>query len=531
MFVRMCIFSSLCTHNLSGALAQAALRLHANRCLERSNGVRATIAGMSMAILVAMPQFVGAQISPETRTAWHFDHSDLAPDPRIRFGVLANGMRYAILPNRTPTGAVAIRLLVRVGATNGAPGEAHYLEHMAFMGSRGVPEGARARLAGREQLREGTGFNAHTGDFDTYYRIDLARPDRAQLERMLFLLRDIAGELILSPEAVVRARAEILAEVRLRSGPDDRRDRDQIAFFAPGTRIARVSLTGNEGEASAISAEGLRRLYEAYYTPDRATLIVVGEVDPAWLEGQIAARFGDWRAAAAAEDRNAAVSTEPADRLEIGTATSFRILVAPVGPTWATIASVTPLGGGDATAPRDQGFLQSLGADMLAARVTGHRGGDRPFMDADAAVEDYYRTARIARFAVRAFDNDWRMALGVAEQELRCALQHGFTQDELAIELEREGERLATFRAPETSAALADRLVEMTGMGVVPTAPGRAEDTRAYLGRIRLDAVNAAFRAAWAAPGWRVHLAHDRPIEDGGAAVAQVWNATPPCPH
>jgi zinc protease len=322
-----------------------------------------------------------------------------------------------------------------------------------------------------------------------------------------------------------------LAEVRLRSGPDDRRDRDQIAFFAPGTRNARVSLTGNEGEASAISAEGLRRLYEAYYTPDRATLIVVGEVDPAWLEGQIATRFGDWRAAAAAEDRNAAVSTEAADRLEIGTANSFRILVAPVGPTWATIAAVTPLGGGDAKAPRDQGFLQSLGADMLAARVTGHRGGDRPFMDADAAVEDYYRTARIARFAVRAFDNDWRMALGVAEQELRCVLENGFSEDELAIELQREGERLATFRAPETSATLADRLVEMTGMGVVPTAPGRPEDTRAYLGRIRLDAVNAAFRAAWAAPGWRVHLAHDRPIEGGDAAVAQVWNATPPCPH
>ena len=42
----------------------------------------------------------------------------------------------------------------------------------------------------------------------------------------------------------------------------------------------------------------LRRLYEAWYTPDRATLIVVGEVDPAWLEGQIATRFGDWRARA-----------------------------------------------------------------------------------------------------------------------------------------------------------------------------------------------------------------------------------------
>jgi zinc protease len=394
---------------------------------------------------------------------------------------------------------------------------------MAFMGSRGVPEGARARLAGREHLREGTGFNAHTGDYDTYYRIDLGRPDRAQLGRILFLLRETANELTLSPEAVGRARAEILAEVRQRSGPDDRRDRDQIAFFAPGTRIARVSLTGSEGEAASITAEGLRRLYQEYYRPDRATLIVVGGVRPDRLEAEIAARFGDWRARSPVPD-------PPPERIEPARDTRFRILVAPVGPTWVTVASVTPLGSGDASAPRDQGFLQSVGMDMLAARVTGHRGGDRPFMDADAAAEDYYRTARIARFAVRAFDNDWRMALGVAEQELRCALANGFTRDELAIELEREGERLAAFRAPETSSAIADRLVEMTGRGVVPTAPGRPEDTRAYRARIRLDAVNTAFRAAWAAPGRRVHLSHDRPIAGGEAAVAAAWAAAAPCP-
>lgn len=491
-------------------------------------------------VLVLLPMLlltaaaVPPPLSPTVRAAWQFDRSDLTPDPRIRFGVLANGMRYAILPNRTPTGAVSLRLLVRVGATNGAPGEAHYLEHMAFMGSRGMPEGARARLSGPEHLREGTGFNAHTGDYDTYYRLDLPRPDRAQVERMLLLLREMASELNLAPEAVTRARAEILEEVRQRSGPDDRRDRDQIGFFVPGTRIARVSLTGSESEAGAVTPEGLRRLYEAFYSPGRATLIVVGEVEPGWLEAQIGARFGDWRAAANEADNIAVTGSRIGgadDRLELGMGTEFRLLVAPVGPTWATIASVTPLGSGDAAAARDQGFLQSLGADMLAARVTGHRGGDRPFMDADAAVEDYYRTARIARFAVRALDNDWRLALAVAGHELRCALENGFTADELAIELVRESERLAAFRGPETSSAIADRLVEMTGMGVVPTAPGNPDDTRAYLASIRLEAVNAAFRAAWAAHGRRVHLSHDRPIEGGEAALAAAWAAAPPCPH
>lgn len=479
----------------------------------------AAILAVSAAAALANP----SPPSPEARAAWGFDRSDLTPDPAIRFGVLPNGMRYAILRNRTPPGAVAIRLLVRAGATDGAPGEAHYLEHMAFMGSRGVPEGARARLIRREHLRIGRDFNAHTGDTDTYYSVNLARPDRDQTGRVLLLLREMAGALSLAPEAVERARAEIVAEARQRSGPDDRRDRDQIAFFAPGTRIARASLTGSEAEAAAIGAEGLRRLYDRYYAPGRTTLILVGDIDPDGIERLIAAKFGGWQP-------GEPVADPPPDRIDPERATAFRILAVPGGPTWTTIASVTQLGDRDAAAPRDSGFLQSLGADMLAARVLGHRGGDRPFMDAEAAVEDYYRTARIARFSVRALDGDWRLALGVAEQELRCALRHGFSQDELDIALSREAERLAAFTAPETSAALADRLTEMVGRAIVPTAPGRPADTQAYLARIRLDAVNAAFRAAWAPPGRLVHVAHDRPIEGGDAALARAWAAGYPCP-
>jgi len=478
--------------------------------------------------LVALALAAGASAqapppTPEARVAWGFDRSDLAPDPRIRFGVLANGMRYAILPNRMPARAVAIRLLVRVGAADGAPGEAHYLEHMAFMGSAHVPEGARERLIRREHLRLGPGFNAYTGDTDTYYRIDLPRPDRRQIERILLLLRDIGDGLSLAPEAVERARAEIVAEARRRSGPEDRRERDQIGFFLPGTRLANATLAGSESQAASVGVEGLRRLYTLHYAPGRATLIAVGDVDSAWLEARIAAAFSGWAS-------RPPLPAPPPDRIDAGRATAFRLLAAPGGSTWVTIATVAPRDGGDATAPRNAGFLQSLGADMLAARVTGHRGDDRPFMDAEAAVGDYYRTARIARFSVRAFDGDWRMALGVAERELRCALGDGFSQDEFAVALERESERLAAFAAPETSTQIADRLTEMTGIGVVPTAPGRAADTAAYLAGIRLDAVNAAFRDAWAAPGRLVHIAHDRPIEGGEAAVAQLWSAGAPCP-
>jgi zinc protease len=461
--------------------------------------------------------------SPEARMAWGFDRSDLLPDPKIRFGVLGNGMRYAIQPNRTPRRAVAIRLLVRVGAADGTPGEAHYLEHMAFMGSAHVPEGARERLRRREHLREGEDFNAHTGDTDTWYGIDLPNAGPRQVRRVLLTLRDMAGRLTLAPDAVERARSEIVAEARVRSGPEDRRERDQIAFFVPGSRIARVSLTGSESEVAAVSVEGMRRLYEAYYAPGRTTLIVVGAVDPGDAEMAIAAAFGDWPSRPPLPD-------PPPDRIEENRPTAFRLFVAPGSATWVTIASVASRDGPDAVAPRDIGFLQSMAADMLAARVTGHRGDDRPFMEADAQVGDYYRTARIARFSVHAFDGDWRMALGVAERELRCALQDGFSEDELAAERLRESERLAAFAGPETSGAIADRLTRMAGLGVVPTNSGSAAETDAYLARISLTDLNAAFRAAWSPPGRLVHVAHSRPIEGGERALAEAWAVGAVCP-
>jgi zinc protease len=460
--------------------------------------------------------------SPDARTAWGFDRGDLPPDPRIRFGVLDNGLRYAIQPNATPARAVAIRMLVRVGAADGAPGEAHYLEHMAFMGSANVPEGARERLTRREHLREGLGFNAHTGDTDSWYSIDLPRAGRRQVERILLLLRDMAGNLTLVPEAVERARAEIVAEARARSGPEDARERDQIAFFLPGSRIATATLTGSEAEAASVTAEGLRRLYALHYAPGRTTLIVVGAVDPAEIEAAITAAFGTW-------PERTPLPPPPPDRIDPARPTTFRAFTAPGSAAWATIASITPSDGPDATRQRDLGHLQSLGADMLAARITGHRGGERPFMDAEAMVGDYYRTARIARLSVRAFDGDWRAALGVAERELRCSLANGFTADELAVALEGEAQRLAAFAGPETSSAIADRLTRMAGLGIVPTIPGSDADTQAYLARIRLEDVNAAFRAAWSAPGRLVHLTHSRTIEGGEAALAEAWGVGAVC--
>jgi hypothetical protein len=69
-------------------------------------------------------------------------------------------------------------------------------------------------------------------------------------------------------------------------------------------------------------------------------------------------------------------------------------------------------------------------------------------------------------------------------------------------------------------------MTAMAGADIIVTSYGRPADSIAYLARIRLEAVNAAFRAAWSAPGRLVHVAHDRAIEGGEARLAEIWAAS-----
>src|SRR5262245_35171197 len=75
---------------------------------------------------------------------WPHDGSDLRPHSSAVFGKLDNGLRYVILPHRQGAARASLRMYVRVGSlmeTDQQRGIAHFLEHMAFNGSRHFPAG------------------------------------------------------------------------------------------------------------------------------------------------------------------------------------------------------------------------------------------------------------------------------------------------------------------------------------------------------------------------------------------------------
>ena len=139
-----------------------------------------------------------APVNPQTDAAraWNFAASDVPVDPNIVFGTLPNGMKYALLKNSTPKDSVVLRMRFDVGSFAEADdqrGLAHFLEHMAFNGSKGVPEGEMIKLLERKGLAFGADTNASTGFDRTIYKLDLPNATDDLIDTGLMLMRETAS--------------------------------------------------------------------------------------------------------------------------------------------------------------------------------------------------------------------------------------------------------------------------------------------------------------------------------------------------
>jgi zinc protease len=239
----------------------------------------------------------GAAVDPALAAAWPQLAGDLPLDPDVKLGVLPNGLRYVIESKKSPPGKAALRLVIAAGSMQEAhdqEGLAHFLEHMAYRGSTHVPMGDTIKTMERLGLRVGADTNAATGPDRTLYKFNLARNDDESIDTGLMLLREIASELTLDQSAMDQERGVILAEQRLRDQPVQTLQRAQMAWQLGDHPFARPP-GGRTEVIQTAKVDRMRAFYDAYYRPERAIVVIAGDVDPVAMAGKIRARFGDWK--------------------------------------------------------------------------------------------------------------------------------------------------------------------------------------------------------------------------------------------
>lgn len=458
---------------------------------------------------------------------WAQTYSGRPADPAIRFGRLANGMRYAIMHNATPPGQMALRLYIGSGSLaerDDQQGLAHYLEHIAFRGSAHVADGETMRMLQRKGLGIGADTNASTSQQATVFQFDFPKADRDGIDTGLMLFREIAGELTIAQASVDAERGVILSEERLRDSAGYRAAKARFGFLLDGQLAQRRWPIGLVDVIQHASAAQLRDFYETHYRPDNAAVIAIGDFDPVAMEAQIKARFADWRPKRPA-------SPPPVFGPVARRGEQARLSSEPGAPPAVLVGWTRPY---DATADTDARERRDT-IRVLAELIVNQRFSDlaqqanAPFLGGGLSRQNVLQSADVTTLDVGVTPEKQLPAMAAAVAEQRRALRYGVTQAELdraLAELTAAMEANAGGERSRPSVAIANRIVGDIEENEVTTSPAQdLAGVRRWTSGVTPAEVNATLAQMFEGSGPLLFLSSPQPLPGGEAALRSAFDA------
>jgi zinc protease len=220
-------------------------------------------------------------------------------DPAVRRGTLENGLAFYVRQNDRPANRLLLRLAVQAGSLDEADdqqGLAHFVEHMAFNGSRHFAPGELIAYFEKIGARLGPHVNAYTSFEETVYMLDVPTDQPEPVQKALTALLDFAGGINFDPEQVEKERGVVIEEWRGGLGAASRIRDQQIPVLYHDSRYAERLPIGKPEVLRTAPVERLRAFYDTFYRPDRMALVAVGDIDPAAIEQTIRSMFGALKA-------------------------------------------------------------------------------------------------------------------------------------------------------------------------------------------------------------------------------------------
>jgi zinc protease len=363
--------------------------------------------------------------------AWPHQRSDLAPDPQVIFGRLANGFRYVLRPNAKPQDRTRLHLIVEAGSlheTDAQRGIAHFLEHMLFNGSTHFPPGELVKYFQKIGMQFGPDANARTGFYETVYDINLPTSGRESLREALLVMQDYAEGALLLPSEIERERGVVRAEKRTRDSADYRAYVASLNFELSGTRFPQRLPIGIEEVIQTADRPVFKRFYDTWYRPDRMILVMVGDFDPALARELVEEQLATMKARAPAQ------TPPPLGAVVHDGLETFYHHEAELGATTVTLQVLENASDirDDSRQQREQ-IEASLANAIIQNRLNRRLNApDSPMTDAGSGSGLFLRQIRYGYISADAQPGDWQAALTLIEHVLRRALQHGFSEAEVA---------------------------------------------------------------------------------------------------
>mgnify|MGYP002628784881 CR=1 FL=1 len=463
-----------------------------------------------------------------TVTPWAHDSSDLQVDPRIHYGNLPNGMRFAWVDNPEPQKRVYLRLHVDAGSfgeTATELGMAHFLEHMAFNGSEHFAAGTLIEWFQQHGMSFGADTNAHTAFSETVYKLDMPNRDEVTLRGGMQVMRDFAGGLNL-------LEAEVQAEKGVIDG--EQRERDSAGFRAfvqvlnrqyAGTRYATRLPIGTKEVRDTFTAATVRAFYERFYRPENMTMIVVGDLQGYNPEALIREYFENFAVPASA------IAPEPQWGSPSMQDLVFSIYDSEIPQVQISIAHLREFTKPqDTIAQRQSDLARSVAHAMLRLRFAELvKKPETHFLNASVSDAGQLEVFEGGSLDITAAPADWEAAVTEAYVELRKALNFGFQQaelEEVKANIIRSLEESVAREATAHSSGLREALLLEVESDVVPTSA--AADLEILLPAVEaltLEDCLKALRGNWRGGQLSIIANGGLLLEDDKAELMRVFDA------
>ncbi len=452
--------------------------------------------------------------------ATEWPRSDVPPDPAVTFGVLPSGMRYAIMHNATPAGSVSVRLRMGTGSmqeSDDQRGLAHFLEHMAFRGSANVADGEIDKSLERLGLRFGADTNASTDQDETIYQFDLPKSDDETVDTVLTYTREIVSNLNLDPAAAKTEAGVVNSELALRDMVSTRALQSELDFTLQDKHATALP-SGDPQTIAKADVSQIRKYYNAYYRPDRATLVIVGDIDSKKVEAKIKARFADWKTVGAP-------GADPKLSIPMNRSAEAKLFVdAGIRPRISLMWVSPPDRKPDDAAQEKATLIGSVGLQILNTRLQEAASVSQPpFTGATAGREQVFHAARLTSLSVGFEPGQWQPALAAAERIRLGALKTGVTQEEVdraVAQMHSSFQTVADAASTRLSRRIVGSILSEVASNDVFTSPERdlaASD--ADLKDLKADTVTAALKKIFGDSTPMIFLASTTDVEGGEPAI------------
>ena len=222
-------------------------------------------------------------------------------DKNVRIGQLDNGLTYYIRHNKLPENRAEFYIAQKVGSILEEPqqrGLAHFLEHMAFNGTKNFPGDAKGLgiipWCETVGIKFGTNLNAYTSIDETVYNISNAPIDRPNvLDSCLLILHDWSNFILLKDDEIDKERGVIREEWRSRNSGMLRVYTDLSPVIYPGDKYADCMPIGSIDVINNFPYKDIRDYYHKWYRPDLQGIVIVGDINVDAVEAKLKAVFAD----------------------------------------------------------------------------------------------------------------------------------------------------------------------------------------------------------------------------------------------